>query len=101
MSLSIIRFDEDDFAMGIRSLDDLKVKLEEVSVTYKSITDQFAQNPIINSLPTDLIDAAVGGLKHIRDEGIKDEDLRQALKQTQEHVNAQPATRKVVAFGKK
>ena len=30
-----------------------------------------------------------------------DEDLRQALKQTQEHVNAQPTTRKVVAIGKK
>jgi hypothetical protein len=30
-----------------------------------------------------------------------DEDIRQALKQTTEHVKAQPALRKVVAFGKK
>lgn len=30
-----------------------------------------------------------------------DEDLRQALKQTQEHVKAQPAARKIVGIGKK
>ena len=30
-----------------------------------------------------------------------EDDLRQAVKQTAEHVNAQPALRKVVSIGKK
>jgi hypothetical protein len=30
-----------------------------------------------------------------------DEDLRQAVKQTEEHLKTQPATRRVVAIGKK